>query len=407
MTTLTADITIIGAGMAGASLVHLLAPARAAGMSVALIDRQPLQWQDDSDARPPSFDGRATALSFGTQEILNQLGLWDAIASHACPIEHIQVSDEGRFGQAHLHASEQGTPALGYIIENHQLGQALLRDIVNADDLLQLTPLSVEQVKMNADGALLQLSDGRKLQTRLLIMADGGRSPLMTQLGIQSKRNDYGTHALVTQVECDQPHNNWAYERFSQDGPIAFLPLHKNQYAVVWTLDADVIDAMLALDEVTLLAKLQQRIGHRVGRLTRIGSRVSYPLALVKASEQVRRSLVLLGNAAHSLQPVAGQGFNLTLRDAASLAEHLNKAAQDGLNPGDLNVLERYLKQQVTDQRNTVTASDWLPRLFAQPNALVACARDGGLLALAAMPTARRLFARHAMGQGQRAARIG
>ena len=174
MTTLTADITIIGAGMAGASLVHLLAPARAAGMSVALIDRQPLQWQDDSDARPPSFDGRATALSFGTQEILNQLGLWDAIASHACPIEHIQVSDEGRFGQAHLHATEQGTPALGYIIENHQLGQALLRDIVNADDLLQLTPLSVEQVKMNADGALLQLSDGRKLQTRLLIMADGG-----------------------------------------------------------------------------------------------------------------------------------------------------------------------------------------------------------------------------------------
>ena len=406
-TLLQADITIIGAGMAGASMIHLLAPARAAGLTVALIDRQPLTWEVAADERPPSFDGRATALSWGTRQILDELGLWSSIAAHACAIEHIQVSDEGRFGQTQLHASEQGTEALGYIIENHRLGQGLLQGLDNASGLLALAPMEVTQVRMNTAGALLTLSDGRQLQTGLLVMADGGRSPLMSQLGIVQQRKAYGTRALVTQVRCDQAHGHWAFERFSEDGPIAFLPLGSHDYAVVWTLDDDDVETTLALDEVTLIARLQERIGYRVGRITAMGERLTYPLALVKANEQVRRSLVLLGNAAHSLHPVAGQGFNLTLRDAAVLAEHLNRAARAGVAVGDLSVLEAYAAQQSADQRNTILASDLLPRLFGSKVPGIAILRDAGLLGMAAAPVARRLFARHAMGLGHTAAKLG
>ena len=411
---LTADITILGAGMAGASLVHLLAPARAAGLTVALIDRQPLSWKandserpSNSGERPPSFDGRATALSWGTRQILEATGLWQNVRDYACAIEHIQISDEGRFGQAQLHASEQNTDALGYIIENSRLGQGLLAGIEHAKGLTVLSPCEVSQVQMNAEGALLQLSDGRALQTRLLVMADGGRSPLMSQLGFQQERKSYGTQALVTQVRCEQPHQHWAYERFSEDGPIAFLPLESHDYAVVWTLNTDEIDETLALDDATIIARLQERVGHRVGRITAIGERLTYPLALIKANEQVRRSIVLLGNAAHSLHPVAGQGFNLTLRDAAVLAEHLNQAAFAGQNPGDLSVLEAYVKQQAKDQRNTIMASDALPRIFGSKLPGMAVLRDVGLLGMAASPVARRLFARHAMGLGHTAAKLG
>lgn len=399
------DIVVLGAGMAGASLVHMLQPALARGLTLTLIDRQPLQWDGDISQRPPSFDGRATALSYGTQQMLQQLGVWQHMAARACAIEHIQVSDQGRFGQAHLHASEQNTEALGYIVENAVIGQGLLNGLQQPGVTL-MAPAEVTAVQMNEGGALLTFADGSRLQTGLLIMADGARSPLASQLGIQHERTAYGTHALVTQVEVDRAHDHWAYERFSSDGPIAFLPLQSHQFAVVWTLDDSLIDEVMALPDEQLLARLQAQIGYRLGRLLRAGKRAAYPLALVKSKEQVRRSLVLLGNAAHSLHPVAGQGFNLAIRDTAMLAEHLNKAWAAGQPLGDLALLLAYAQQQQTDQRNTIGASDLLPRLFGSSSPAISLLRDAGLLALAAMPVTRRLFTRHAMGLGQRAAEL-
>ena len=403
------DIAILGAGMAGASLIHLLQRSREQGLKIALIDRQPLvseAWSTDISQRPPSFDGRATALSYGTQQLFEKLNLWKSIQPAACAIEHIQVSDQGNFGQAHLHAAEQNTEALGYVIENAALGQGLLMDVEQLDNVEVFAPASAEKVQMNAEGAELTFGDGQKLQTQLLIMADGGRSPLASQLGIQHSREAYGTHALVTQIECDQDHQHWAYERFSSDGPIAFLPLQKRCFAVVWTINDDEVDAIKALDDYEFLQRLQQQIGMRLGKFIRVGERLSYPLALVQSKEQLRRSLVLLGNAAHSLHPVAGQGFNLALRDAAVLAQHLNRAYANGQNLGDLELLQAYETQQQTDQRNTIVASDTLPKLFGSKNSVMTFVRDAGLLSLAAAPTARRLFARHAMGIGQRAATI-
>lgn len=397
------DMVVLGAGMVGASLVHMMGPALQRGMSLTLVDRQPLNWDGDPGSRPPSFDGRATALSYGTRQMLQQLGIWPLIAERACAIEHIQVSDQGRFGQTHLHASEQNTDALGYIVENAVLGYGLLHNIQQPGVTLK-APALVADVQMNAAGARLTFDDGSQLQTALLVMADGARSPLAARLGIQHQREEYGTHALVTQVEVDRAHEHWAYERFSSDGPIAFLPLRSNHFCVVWTLNNDLIDEVMALPEAELLARLQQQIGYRLGRLLRAGERQSYPLALVRSHEQVRRSLVLLGNAAHSLHPVAGQGFNLAIRDTAMLAEHLNRAWATATPLGDLAMLQDYERRQQQDQFYTIGASDVLPKAFGSSSLLVGAARDAGLLALSALPVARRLFTRHAMGLGQRAA---
>ncbi len=414
--TLTTDITIIGAGMAGASMVHMLKPALEAGLTITLIDRQPLKSMSEADTGagtgadtelPPSFDGRATALSWGTRQMLEAMGIWSDIAPHVCAIDRIHVSDEGNPGQTQLTATEQDVEALGYIVENRRLGQVLLSGMEGLSGLRMLAPCSAEKVTMTPTGARLELDSGASLETGLLIIADGGRSPLPKQLGIVHERKEYNAHALVTQVRCDQPHGHCAYERFSSDGPIAFLPLGTHDFAVAWTINNDTLGDIMALSDADLIARLQPRIGYRVGRILEVGERQTYPLALVKASEQVRRSLVLLGNTAHSIHPVAGQGFNLAFRDAAALAEHINAAARKQQPVGDLAMLQHYAAQQANDQRNTVVASDVLPSMFCSDLTAVAVIRDLGLAGMAAAPTVRRLFARHAMGLGHTAAKLG
>lgn len=399
------DIAIIGAGMVGASLVHLLQPSIAQGTKVTLIERQELRWDGEFASRPPSFDGRATALSYGTQVILDKIGVWPTLAERACAIRHVQVSDQGHFGQTHLHAEEQGTDALGYIVENAVIGQGLLAGLDQANIDIKAST-QVEQVQMNVEGALLSLNNGERLQTKLLVLADGARSGLAEQLGIRHNKEDYGTHALVTQVKVNRSHQHWAYERFSQHGPIAFLPINEQDYVVVWALPKDQIDRVKNMPEAEFLAHLQSQVGDRIGTLVKVGERASYPLSLVLSTEQVRRSLVLLGNAAHGLHPVAGQGFNLALRDTAVLAEHLNRAIAAGTSPGDLDLLMAYQQQQANDQRNTILLSDLLPKVFGSQQMPVRLLRNLGLVGMSLEPTTRKLFARHAMGLGHRAAKL-
>lgn len=401
------DLVIIGAGMAGLSLVHLLSQNIEKGLKVALIERFELTGvsNDSETEQPPSFDGRATALSFGTQQIFSQLGIWSQISSAACAIHNIQVSDQGRFGQTHIKHTDANVDALGYIIRNRALGQGLMANLPSDIDIL--APESVEAIEVSAQqNAHLTLAGGDQVSAELVVMADGGRSDLSKQLGIRQRKDSYNTHALVTSVRIDRSHNHWAYERFTEDGPIALLPLAKDEFAVVWTLADDLIEEYLAADENTLIARLQQAFGYRAGRITAMGERASYPLALVKAEEQVRPHLVLLGNAAHSLHPVAGQGFNLALRDAAALAQQINIAFNDKTALGAWSVLQAYYQQQRSDQKTTLLGSDVLPKLFGQKNLALRLSRDAGLIALALSPTSRKLFARQAMGLGQPAATI-
>jgi 2-polyprenyl-6-methoxyphenol 4-hydroxylase len=405
--TMRFDLVIIGAGMAGLSLAHLLSKSIEQGLKVALIERfeLPSLTAESQQTQPPSFDGRATALSYGTQQIFNQLGIWPELSEAACAIQNIQVSDQGRFGQTHIKCSDANVDALGYIIRNRALGQGLMSNLPQGIEFL--APESVENIEISEQkNARLTLANGNDITADLVVMADGGRSDLAKQLGIGQQKQSYNTHALVTSVRIDRSHEHWAYERFTEAGPIALLPLSADEFAVVWTLSNDVIDEYLAADEETVIARLQQTFGYRAGRIVAMGERASYPLALVKAQEQVRPHLVLLGNSAHSLHPVAGQGFNLALRDAAALAEHINQAFVESKPVGQWSVVQRYYQQQKADQRNTVLGSDLLPRLFGQKNMALRCSRDMGLIGLAMSPTARKLFARQAMGLGQPAAKV-
>lgn len=413
------DVVIIGAGMAGLSLVHLLRQSIEKGLKVALVERFELpalgqHRANSASEQPPSFDGRATALSFGTQQIFQQLGIWSSLASAACAIKNIQVSDQGRFGQTHIKHTDANVDALGYIIRNRALGQGLMADFPKgvqvlapeSVNMISMGQLNKDQTDKNQAGATLTLGSGAVLSADLVVMADGGRSDLARQLGIQQQKQSYHTHALVTSVRIDRRHEHWAYERFTEAGPIALLPLSDNEFAVVWTLSNDVIQEYLAADENVLIKRLQQAFGYRAGRIIAMGERASYPLALIKAQEQVRPHLVLLGNSAHSLHPVAGQGFNLALRDAAALAENINQAYLDNHSIGQWPVVQHYYQQQKIDQRNTVLGSDLLPRLFSQKNIALRFSRDAGLIGLALSPTARKLFGRQAMGLGQPAAKI-
>jgi len=401
------DLIIIGAGMVGLSLVHLLAKSIEQGLKVALVERfeLPSLTSEAGKSQPPSFDGRATALSYGTQQIFSQLGIWPNIATAACAIKNIQVSDQGRFGQTHIKHIDGNVDALGYIIRNRALGQGLIADLPPEVDIL--APETVADIKICAEQkAQLTLENGDQLSAELVVIADGGRSDLAKQLGIQQQNESYNSHALVTSVRIDRSHQHWAYERFTEAGPIAMLPLANDEFAVVWTLANDVIDEYLSCSEVSLIERLQQAFGYRAGRIIAMGERASYPLVLVKAQEQVRPHVVLLGNAAHSLHPVAGQGFNLALRDAAALAEKINLAYHDATSIGQWSVVQSYYQAQKLDQKNTLIGSDLLPKLFAQKNKILRLSRDAGLIGLAMSPTARKLFSRQAMGLGQPASQL-
>lgn len=402
------DLIIIGAGMVGASLVHLLKPSIEAGMKVALVERFPLNI-GEADNTPPSFDGRATALSFGTHTILETLGIWKKVEGFACAIEQIQVSEHGKFAQTQIKNSDANVDALGFVIRNQHLGQGLLANF--PDQVTVLAPEHVEKISIQGNSvdeknARLVLASGEKLEAQLVVLADGGRSGLAKQLGIESDKKSYQSHALVTSVKMDRGHKHWAYERFTQAGPLAMLPLAQDEFALVWTLPEDLIEEHLTIPDGELIQRLHKIFGYRAGNISTVGERASYPLALQQAKEQVRPHLVLLGNAAHGLHPVAGQGFNLALRDTAVLAEKINQAfmAQEGI--GSATVLQSYLQQQSQDQRNTILASDVLPRLFSQDNSLLSVGRSAGLFAMSAAPVARKLFARHAMGLGQKAAKV-
>lgn len=389
------QLAIIGGGLVGASLaLALQSGAKARGWQIVLVE--PFA---PGDSYQPSYDARSTALSFGTRQIYERLGLWPAISPRAEAITQIHVSDRGRFGAARLSAEDEGVAALGYVVENawlgHCLWQALDRDVVS-----WRCPAEVTRLQALGDGYRLTLNDEEILDCDLAVLADGGRSGLREQLGIAVRHTPYGQTALIANISPAEPHAGQAFERFTDEGPMAMLPLADNRCALVWTRPGNDAARLQALDERAFLSELQQAFGYRLGALRQVGARHTYPLALVEAQEQVRPHLVVLGNAAHSLHPVAGQGYNLALRDTLALADCL-LASPAPL--GDFATLQRYLSVQQQDQALTVGFSDRVTRLFGRNESLLVAGRTLGLLGLDLLPPAKRWFARQAMGLGTRA----
>ncbi|HCJ28279.1 MAG TPA: 2-octaprenyl-6-methoxyphenyl hydroxylase [Pseudomonas sp.] len=387
-------LAIVGGGLVGASLALALQKgARERGWVIELIE----PFEPGSEYQP-SYDARSTALSYGTRLIYQRLGVWERIAERAEPIIYIHVSDRGRAGATRLDAKTQQVPALGYVVENAWIGHCLWQAL---DDqvVIRHCPAEVERMQPVVDGFRLTLTDGQQVDCDLAVLADGGRSALREQLGIEIRRTPYDQSALIANVTPGKPHGGQAFERFTDDGPMALLPLQDNRCALVWTRPEQDAARLVALPEAEFLSELQQAFGYRLGGFQQVGARHLYPLALIETDEQVRSGLVVLGNAAHSLHPIAGQGYNLSLRDTEALAAALLGSSA---RPGDLGVLQAYYRQQRSDQRLTVGFSDQLTQLFGDPAHLSIAGRNLGLLGLDLLPPAKAWFARQAMGLGVR-----
>ncbi len=389
------SLAIIGGGLVGASLALALQDgARERGWCIHLIE--PFE---PGHEYQPSYDARSTALSYGTRLIYQRLGLWERIAERAEPILRIHVSERGSFGAARLDCTREGVEALGYVVENAWIGHCLWQAL---DDqvVVRHCPAEVERLEPIATGYRLSFTDGQQLQCDLTVLADGGRSGLREQLGIQVSRRPYGQTALIANITPGKPHGGLAFERFTEDGPMALLPLQDDRCALVWTRSQVDAARLAQAHEAAFLAELQEAFGYRLGALQQVGARHLYPLTLIEAEEQVRSGLVVLGNAAHSLHPIAGQGYNLSLRDVDALSVALLRS---DAALGDLAMLQEYARRQRFDQRVTVGFSDQVTRLFGDSGRLVSAGRNLGLLGLDLMPTAKRWFARQAMGLGTRA----
>jgi 2-octaprenyl-6-methoxyphenol hydroxylase len=394
------DIVVAGGGMVGGALAVALSslPFR-----TLVVEATP-----PGEAAQPSYDERATAVSESSRRILDGIGCWAGLAGHAAPIREIHVSERGAFGATRLRASEQGLQSFGHVVENRALGAAVWDRIRDSGNLAAWSParvLGLVQESGHVDVAIER--DGRtvRARARLVVAADGASSPAREMAGIGHDVHDYGQVAVIANVTPANDHGGTAFERFTASGPLAVLPLTQGRASVVWTLPPDRARDMLALEDAAFLAALQSAFGYRLGLFRRAGARAAYPLALVQAHAWHAGRVALAGNAAHGIHPVAGQGFNLGLRDAAALAELVAGLATGG-DPGSGALLENYAEWRDADRARTVRDTDGLVQLFTSELGLLRAGRRLGLVGLDLFPPARAAVARRGMGLAGRLPRL-
>lgn len=406
------DVVIVGGGLVGASFACALvakASAKTGAKPLRILVTEPVAALQAST----SFDARSTALSYGSRCIYERLGLWQELGPLATPIKNIHVSDRGHFGAVRIDSAEMGVEALGYVAENQHLGVVLTAALDRAPTIDFLCPAVIDALQPRPDGMSVRIAHGdgsvTEITAALVVLADGGKSILSERLGISGSVTHYGQKAIIANIAFEKSHDNVAFERFTDSGPLAVLPLTTQQGdhrgALIWTVAEDEADEILALPESLFLQQLQERFGYRLGQIEKVGARVAYPLSLAVAREQVRPGLVLLGNVAHTLHPVAGQGLNLALRDSEVLAELLAAAHADGLSPGAMTVLQRYVDAQRRDQDATIDFSHYMTRLFSSGNPALIWARKFGLFSIDLIPAMKKTFARQAMGLAERRTR--
>jgi 2-octaprenyl-6-methoxyphenol hydroxylase len=389
------DLAVTGGGIAGTTLACL---AGGLGLSVAAIDRVP------AAARlAPTFDGRTTAISYGTARVLEAAGVWADLLPRACPIEQIRIADGAAPVFLHFdHEQVEGRP-FGWIIENHLIRSALAKRLASLPTIADLSPATVTAYTAEARAAHLTLDNGKIISAPLVVGADGKKSSLRTFAGIETTTHSYDQTALVFVVAHELAHDHIAVEHFRAAGPFAVLPMvddaaGTHRSSVVWTVRSDEAAPYLAMDEAAFNAALQPVFGSYWGAVRLFGQRLSYPLSLIQARRYTAPRLALASDAAHAVHPIAGQGLNLGLRDVALLAELIADTARLGLDIGSRTVLERYERQRQGDSLRLVAATDLLNRLFSNDLPPVRLARDIGLGIVEKFPALKRFFMLTAMG---------
>ncbi len=395
------DVIIVGGGMVGASLACALSGN---GLRIAMVEA--VQFETRGEA---GYDDRAIALAYGTKRIFSGLQLWEQLAEAATPIHRIHVSDRGHFGMVRMDRAEEGLPAIGYVVPARVIGQVLDKAVAQLDEVDCWCPATVATVSPGDESVQVEIirdNVSTTLSARLIVAADGADSPVRERFGIECVQRDYGQTAIITNITPQLPHNNIAYERFTDTGPLALLPMTEQRCAVVWTVASTQAESIMALDDAAFLEQLQERFGYRLGRLERAGRRQAWPLRLVQAKASVGERLALVGNAVHTLHPIAGQGFNLGARDVAVLAEVLVDAIRNGEDPGSLDVLNRYGEWRHRDHQNVTAFTDGLARVFTLPVPALGAVRSAGMLAFDLFPPAKRLLTRMTMGRSGRTPRL-
>lgn len=394
------DVLIVGGGLAGNCLALAL---QSSGLQVAIIEANTREQLHNS----PAGD-RALALAYGTVQMLDALGIWTTAKALATPIKTIHVSDQGYFGKTRLYAEKEGVAALGYVITARDLENAVAQ-LVETADIEQICPARVIGIATDEHAAHLSLKQqdsALNISARLVVGADGGQSSVRNLLDIEQMVTDYQQTAIVCTIKTELAHDNVAYERFTSSGPLALLPF-KRDYAVVWTRSKEDAEQLLMDSEQEFINALHDCFGYKLGYFQLSAPRRSFPLSLIRAKNMYSGRVVIIGNAVHQLHPVAGQGFNLGLRDVVQLAEMILNAAQHKLDIGAPDLLTEYAEQRQKDHNTVINFTDTVVKLFSNEWLSLAAGRNAGLALMDMIPGAKKQLARYAMGLNTRMPHIG
>lgn len=387
------SVIIVGGGMVGATLALAISQLSHGTLPVHLIEAT----APEADGHP-GFDARAIALAAGTCQQLARIGLWQAIADSATAITSVHVSDRGHAGFVTLHAQDYRLPALGQVVELHDVGLRLFALLRKASGVTLHCPDRVASVSRTAKQVSVTLENGQTVTGSLLVAADGTRSALASACGVDWQQEPYEQLAVIANVATSLAHDGRAFERFTAHGPLAMLPMSEGRCSLVWCHPLEKRDEILAWSDERFCRELQTAFGWRLGRITLAGKRNAYPLALTTAAKAFTHRTVLVGNAAQTLHPIAGQGFNLGLRDVMSLAETLTQAQSVGQDIGDYNVLSAYQQRRQQDRNATVGVTDGMVHLFANRWIPLVVGRNVGLMAMELFPPARDALVKRTLG---------
>lgn len=388
---------IVGGGMAGATLALAVSALSAGRVQVEVVEAV-----SPDSRKHPGFDARAIALAYGTCQQLARIGVWSALKACGTPIERVHVSDQGHAGFVGLEASDYQIPYLGQVIELHQAGSRLFTLLEKAPGVTLHCPAKVVSVERQQHSATITLDNGTRLSGELLVAADGSSSALAQHCNVDWRSEDYGQIAVIANVTTSLPHQGKAFERFTRNGPLAMLPMSEGRCSLVWCQAAEDQAKVDSWSDAEFLHQLQQAFGWRLGAMVKAGKRHCYPLRLTSAQQHISHRLALVGNAAQTLHPIAGQGFNLGLRDVMSLAETIAQAEQQGNDIGSYQILSQYQQRREPDQQATIGVTDGLIHLFANRLAPLVVGRNLGLMAMELVPPLRETLARRTLGWVER-----